>query len=43
MVNKLNWKDFNIIKLFESANIHMGTLCNVQKYSVNEEQKRFDV
>ncbi len=43
MVDKLNRKNLNFFKLFKSRNIHMSTLCNVQKYSVNEEQKRFYV
>ena len=43
MVNKLNREDLNFFELFESGNIHMSALGNVQEYSVNEEQKRFNV
>ena len=43
MVDKFYWKNFNLRQIFELRNIDMLSLCDIQEYSVDEEEEGFYV
>ena len=43
MVYEFYGKDFNLRKIFELWNIDMLPLCDIQEYSIDEEEEGFNV
>ena len=37
LIEEFNWQDFNLIEIFESWNVHMRSIGDVQKYTIQEE------